>query len=422
MKRFSWEIELQCSQCGAPISLEETDRLLTCSYCHVKLYLWTPSQFCYCLPALKASSEDLIFIPYWRFKGVAYSVIPFDVRHRILDATLLASSHRMLPVTLGIKPQALKLRFASGEIQGRFIKPQLSLQEAVMRIQNQFRALEGSLLSQPPFHREFIGELGSLIFFPVFLRNRAIVDGILGKVIGPEKDLVLNEASSGIPEHWQIKPMSTLCPNCGNALKGGRESILLFCASCQVAWNPSSGRLVASKFEVVPEKRGSSVYLPFWRMRVAVKGITLKSYADLARVANLPKKIHAEWEEQEVYFWIPAFGVHPSLFLRLSKQMTLFQPAEKTEAVLPNAPLYPVTFPEESAAASLRIHLAYLLTKKKDVFPKLHEIAIASVESTLVFIPFTSQGSELVHPKLGIGFQRQTFPYKSTSDTFPEVL
>jgi hypothetical protein len=408
MMRLSWEIELQCSQCGAPISLEETDRLLTCSYCHVKLYLWTPSQFCYCLPALKASSENLIFIPYWRFKGVAYSVIPFEVRNRMLDATLLASSHRMLPATLGIKPQALKLRFASGEIQGTFIKPQMSLQEAVMLIQKQFQVLEGSLLNQPPFHREFIGELGSLVFFPVFVRNGAIVDGILGKVIGPEKDLVLDEAPSGIPEHWQIRPMSTLCPNCGNALKGGRESILLFCTICHVAWNPSSGRLVASKFEVVPGKQDSSVYLPFWRMQVAVKGITLKSYADLARVANLPKMIQSEWEGQEVYFWIPAFRVHPSLFLRLSKQMTLFQPAEKTEAALPNAHLHPVTFSEESAAASLKIHLANLLTKKKDIFPRFHEITIEPVESTLVFIPFTSIGCELVHPQLRIGLHRQT--------------
>jgi DNA-directed RNA polymerase subunit RPC12/RpoP len=408
MNRFSWQIELQCSQCGAPISLEETDRLLTCSYCHVRLYLWTPNQFCYCLPALKASSENLIFIPYWRFKGTAYSIIPYEVRQRALDATLLATAHRMLPATLGIKPQALKLRFASGEVQGTFIKPQMSLQESVMLIQKQFQALEGSLLNQPPFHREFIGELGSLIFFPVFIRNGEIVDGILGKMIGPEIDLFLDEASSGIPEHWQIKPISTLCPNCGNALIGGRESILLFCASCHVAWNPLSGRLVAGKFEVVPEKRDSSVYLPFWRMRVAVKGIILESYADLARVANLPKVVRSEWEGQEVYFWIPAFRVYSSLFLRLSKQMTLFQPAEKTEAILPNAPLHPVTFPEESAAATLKILLAHLLTKKKDLFPKLHEITIGPVESTLVFIPFTSTGCELVHPQLRIGLHRQT--------------
>jgi hypothetical protein len=408
MERLSWEIELQCSQCGAPISLEETDRLLICSYCHVKLYLWTPSQFCYCLPALKAPSENLIFIPYWRFKGVAYSVIPFEVRHRILDATLLADAHRVLPMTLGIRPQALKMRFASREIRGMFIKPQMSLQEAVMRIQNQFEELEEVFLNRPPFHREFIGELGSLIFFPVFERNSAIIDGILGKVIGPPKDLVLDEALSGMPDHWQIKPISTLCPNCGNALQGGRESLLLFCTICHIAWNPLSGRLMASKFKVVQGKQDSPVYLPFWMMRVDVKGITLKSYADLARAANLPKMIQSEWERQEGCFWVPAFRVHPSLFLRLSKQMTLFQPTERMEGVLPNALLHPVTFSEEDAAASLKIHLANLLTKKRDTFPKLHEITIRPVESTLVFIPFTSTGHELVHPQLGIGLQRQT--------------
>ena len=307
MVRSSWEIELQCSQCGAPILLEETDRLLICPYCHVKLFLWTPSQFCYCLPALKAPSENLIFIPYWRFKGVAYSVIPFEVRHRIVDATLLAYSQRVFPATLGIRPQALKIRFASREIQGTFVEPQMSRREATMRIQNQFQGLESGLLGRPPFHREFIGELGSLIFFPVFIRNGRIVDGILGKVLGPKEDLLLDDARSEIHEHWEINPISTLCPNCGNPLQGRRESIVLFCMICHVAWNPSSGRLVASKFEVSVRKGDSSVYLPFWRMRVAVGGIALKSYAELARAANLPKMIRPEWEEQEVYFWVPAF-------------------------------------------------------------------------------------------------------------------
>jgi hypothetical protein len=373
----------------------------------VKLYLWTPKQFCYCLPALKASSESLVFIPYWRFKGVAYSVIPYEVQHRILDTTLLAYSKRLLPATLGIKPQTLKMRFASGEIQGKFIKPQMPLQEAVMRIQNQFQKLEKGLLSLPPFEGEFIGELGSLIFFPVFLRNGEVVDGVLGKVIGAEKDLVLDETLSGVPDHWQIKSLSMLCPNCGNMLQGGRESLLLFCAVCNAAWNPSPGKLVASKFRVIPGKGEPQVFLPFWMMKVAVRGMELRSYADLARAANLPKMIQTEWEEQEVYFWVPGFKVHPSLFLRLSKQMTLFQPAEELEATLPTASLHPVTLSEESATASLKIHLANLLTRKRDTFPKLSEISIESVETTLVFISFTSTGSELVHPQLGIGLQKQ---------------
>jgi hypothetical protein len=143
-------------------------------------------------------------------------------------------------------------------------------------------------------------------------------------------------------------------------------------------------------------------------MRVAVEGIALKSYADLARAANLPRMIRPEWEEQEVYFWVPAFRLHPALFLRLSKQMTLFQPIEKTEAFLPDALLQPVAYSEENAVASLKILLADLLSKRRDYFPRLHEISIEPVESSLVLIPFISTGRELVHPQLGIGLQRQT--------------
>jgi hypothetical protein len=88
--------------------------------------------------------------------------------------------------------------------------------------------------------------------------------------------------------------------------------------------------------------------------------------------------------------------------------MTLFQPVEMMEAVLPETLLHPVTLSEESAVASLKIHLANLLTRKRDYFPKLDEVTIESVETTLVFIPFTPTGSELVHPQLGVGLQRQT--------------
>lgn len=408
MERRSWEIELQCPQCGAPVTLEETDRLLACSYCHVKLYLWTSGPFCTCLPALRASGEALFYIPYWRFRGIAFSAIPYEVRHRMVDATLLAYPHRALPHTLGIRPQAMTLRFVSGEIQGRFIKPRMALGEAVMKIQNQFGDLEGSLLGQTPFQRQFIGELGSLIFFPVFIRNRAIVDGILGRVIGPEKDSMIEEASSGTPDHWQVKPLSTLCPNCGNSLLGSRESLILFCKICHIAWNPSSGALQADPFAVLPGKKDSSVHLPFWRVKPDIKGIVLKSFADLARAANLPKMIRPEWEDQEFYFWIPAFRVHPSLFLRLSRQMTLFQSLEQTEPVLPDTPFHPVTLSDESAAASLKIHLAHLLSKKREVFPKLDEISVRPVKRSLVFVPFNTNGREWIHPRLGIGLQKKT--------------
>ena len=99
-------------------------------------------------------------------------------------------------------------------------------------------------------------------------------------------------------------------------------------------------------------------------------------------------------------------GTSQSLSPFIKKQMTLFQQTEEMETVLPRALLHPVTVSGESVAAGLKIHLANLLTKKRDYFPRLHQITIESVETILVLIPFTSTGSELLHPQLGVGLQR----------------
>ena len=57
------------------------------------------------------------------------------------------------------------------------------------------------------------------------------------------------------------------------------------------------------------------LYLPFWRMKPRVEGIHLVSYADLIRLANLPKVINRAFESAPLYFWSPAFKVSPALSL-----------------------------------------------------------------------------------------------------------
>ena len=37
-----WAVELQCPQCGAPVTLEEADRILACAFCRVRLLLIHP--------------------------------------------------------------------------------------------------------------------------------------------------------------------------------------------------------------------------------------------------------------------------------------------------------------------------------------------------------------------------------------------
>ncbi|MCK7515939.1 MAG: hypothetical protein MZV70_76205 [Desulfobacterales bacterium] len=65
----SFQIEHQCPQCGAPANLEETDRLFACPFCRVKSFLLTRDYFRYVLPAKNPAGKELVYFPYWRFKG-----------------------------------------------------------------------------------------------------------------------------------------------------------------------------------------------------------------------------------------------------------------------------------------------------------------------------------------------------------------
>jgi hypothetical protein len=310
-------------------------------------------------------------------------------------------------MSLGVRPQAMKLHFVSNEIRGTFLKPQISLHEAVLRMQAQFDDLEGMLSERPPYHREFIGELGSLVFSPVFLGSGKLFDAILRKPIGsigPDSFANLDRESPDCPT---VTAIPTLCPNCGNGLRGGRESLVLLCAVCRSGYVPSPSGWTKTGVEVVAAKGDSLIYIPFWRIAVSAEGVKLESYADLARLANLPRVIRPEWERRPVPFWVPAFKAPPPLFLRLAKQMTLFQPGEKTDLSWAERPVQPVTISEKNASACLKVILAALLSKKKERFAKLNDIKIVPVESALVLLPFSLNGSDAVSPEMGISIQKQ---------------
>ena len=71
------------------------------------------------------------------------------------------------------------------------------------------------------------------------------------------------------------------------------------------------------------------MYLPFWRIKAGVSGIDLDSYADLVKIANLPKAMQENWNDVPFYFWAPAFKIRPKVFLRLANNVTLAQPRER---------------------------------------------------------------------------------------------
>jgi hypothetical protein len=255
-------------------------------------------------------------------------------------------------------------------------------------------------LPNPVFQQSHVGDTVSLIYSP-FYKEGKIYDAVLNKALTTVPPDDFDTASiPGGPPNWRTQFIPTLCPGCGWDLEGRRDALVLNCKNCNSIWRPTKNGFKPLKFAMMPTKDENVIYLPFWRIRADVKGITLKSYADLVRVANLPKAIQRKWEDQKFRFWSPAFKVRPRVFIRLGRSITLSQPMEKMLRELPEARIYPVTLPMKDAVESLIINLASFVKPREDLFPLLQDIAIIPKSYLLVYIPFVEHHHEFIQPAL----------------------
>ncbi|MFC1813059.1 hypothetical protein ACFL03_10235 [Thermodesulfobacteriota bacterium] len=382
--------------------MDETDRLFTCEYCRVKSYLVQKDYFRYMLPNAAPEDEKLIFFPYWRFKGMLFSCVSDGIQHRFMDVSYQALESRHFPESVGLRSQALKLKFVTPESPGRFLEPTLSFEEVMHLFMERFR----SSLPKPVFLQSHIGETLSLIYSP-FRIDKKIIDGVLNKPIAANlpDDFDVTLLPGGRPD-WRIQFMPTLCPGCGWDMHGERDALVLNCKNCNSAWQPGKIGFKKLKFGHMPGKDKNMIYLPFWRFSVDVSGIVLDSYADFVRVANLPRAIQDGWHDMGFFFWALGFKVSPQNFISLSRKITLSQPKGKPVNEVPNARLFPVTLPVEEAFESLKINLASFMKPRSTLFPKLDDINITPKNTLLTYIPFNEKHHELVQPDLNIAINK----------------
>ena len=411
-KPVNWEIEHPCPQCGAPVILGETDRLLSCSYCRTRLYLTPRDYFRYYLPPADRFSADAIFVPYWRLKGMVFLCLAEGVRHRIIDVSSRASHHPFLPLSLGLRPQALKLKFVSPEMEAKFINPGTPLEKVIENAGALSDPLDGDDGDSPVHpgsaaHKVFIGETVSLIYSPIFVRAGRAHDAILGKGFARiPKDFPEDLTPAEQQRDWQAKFIPTLCPYCGWDLLGEKESVVLFCKNCHSAWNPSQTGFEKLDVGTIPGGGERAVYLPFWRMNVLMEGAEFESSPDFKRLTDATRvmKEGEKGPNQDFYFWSPAFKVPPQVFLRLALGMTLSHPREEVEGPPPGPSLHPVTLPASEAVETIKLTMAHSATNKRAALPGLNKLRIHLNESLLVFLPFILQGIDFIqiHTKLCI--------------------
>ncbi len=350
------------------------------------------SFFRYVLPHNADEKQEVVFFPYWRFKGMLFFCGPSGITDRFVDVSHQAIVTPYFPLSVGVRSQAMKLRFLSADMPGRFLKPRLPFEEVAANFEKRF----GKSLPKPIVHQAHIGESLSLIYSPFYLKDK-LYDAILDKPVSAKMwdNFNIDDYDGGSPK-WHIRFVSTLCPNCGWDLEGQCNALVLLCKNCNSSWYPVGKKLKQLKFAQIPGKDDNTIYLPFWRIRADISGISLKSYADLVRIANLPKTVQSGWDDVPFRFWIPAFKIRPRLFLRLASHLTVSQPREELIPELPGNRTHPSTLPVKEAIESLAITLADFMKPRKTLMEKFYDIAIDAKSFTLVFVPFSDEHHEFI--------------------------
>lgn len=387
----TFQIDCQCPQCGAPANLEETDRLVACPFCRVRSFLLTRDYFRYVLPAKNPAADELVYFPYWRFRGTLLFSLPAGNDHKFLDVNQCAADVPGMPKTLGLRAQAMKLRFVSPDLTGRFVTPQHSFSET-------FRAFQqraSRTLPKPILYSAHLGESMALLFAPVYARDR-LYDAVLDQ---PLAESAVAPGDNGIKDarpDWRVRFVPALCPDCGWDLEGQRSALVLHCRGCAASWYPSGETLTRLESHCLPEAGTDVHHLPFWLITADISDIALRTYGDLVKAANLPKVVDSALAGREFRFWTPAFKLRAQAFLRMAESLTLTQIQERLTPGLPPERHHPVTLPVEEACESLKVVMAGFLKPRRRVAEMLTRIGVHPTHFRLAYLPFRDDGHDFI--------------------------
>lgn len=403
-----------CPSCGAPVELAEADRLVSCSYCDGLNYLVNSGPLRFILPhevPARLGEENLIYLPYLRFKGHIYTCSGKDLTHDIVDTTQLGYNDAKLPASLGLRPQAMKVRLYGPEQRGQFIK----LTEKVVDVFSKAAQLSDSVTTRTHelYHRSFIGETISFIYLPTYLKSTTLVDGVLNRPLCRRMGRELLNYTTAPTQKWLPRFLPAICPHCGAALQAEKDSLVLSCSNCQTLWQEESGKFVKIDFTVMDGGR-TNTYLPFWRVTPATEGVQLNNFADLLHLTNQPVASGQDDSAKRLSFWVPAFKVRPKHFLRLTKSLTLSQ--GKIAAGEQDVPkkMFPVTLPVQEAGQALKAALADMVLDKKHFMPQLPRLRMTPERYELVYLPFHSLGHDLVQDHTSVAISRKILYFGRT--------
>ncbi|MFH2092662.1 MAG: hypothetical protein ABIJ31_09890 [Pseudomonadota bacterium] len=390
MSNYNFQIELECPQCGAPVVLDETECIIQCNFCRTRHILQSYPYPCYYIEPgqdNKYAKLQVTYIPYWRFKGLEFTLGGPQSNFRIIDHSYLAVDKNGVPPSLGLRSQTQKLKFIKKKITGSFLPPGITRKDILRQIAGKAD------------QKAHIGEILSLIFMPFYQDTDSVYDGLSGEKIDLHpSELLADKQSPAI--HLDFTP--ALCPNCGWDLKGETDSLVLSCNNCMRFWLVHKKKLnnITPLFYGLGPK--TDMLLPFWRFQIESKVLDCSTHAHLITMANLSKVIRKTDETHPLYFYIPAFKINPKLFLRIGRQTTLAQIEPAKTSRLPATDLYPVNLSLEEGFQAVVPLLLDLCTHKEETWNLLKNEKPEAKSFCLIYLSFRAAGNELIQDNLGV--------------------
>lgn len=407
-----WLVEERCPQCGGPVSMHEADRILTCAYCKVRLYVLAGTVPKYCLPVKPAPVGEIVMVPYWRVRAHRYRLHSSGIRAAAADCTALACDAPRLPASLGVRAQAVPLRFASPAGQGRFLPitggSGLVIEHLgrLSRVEQAIAGLDranGDGPAEAAFE-SILATATSLVYTPVRVA-RSVFDAVLNRrITGIDGDAWRRAVEGRDDPPEAVRFLATLCPECGWQLEGGTDTLVMLCVNCGQGWRAGDARLVPAPFDVLPASGWKpDAHLPFWRAEAQIA----PTWADLVRLANLPRVVQPAWEREPLGFWFPAFDASPEQFLRGAQTLTCARPAwdGPGRSPIPIRACRSVTLPESALDEALAVLLGSLGRARRAPDPRGNG-SVRVHSPRLVYVPVGFNGREYVNPELRLTVQR----------------
>lgn len=404
---MSFHIEVECPQCGFSLDLEETDHLVRCSACGVSSYLHAKEPWRFILPH-RVESSRMIYAPYVRFRGSIFVCRGTRIEHVVADLTRSGSSLPHLPVSLGFRPQAMKMRFAAAGNGRFFVRNSLGVAEALTQVE----AYRGVAGEEGFLHRAYIGETVSVIYLPLLVHEGQLVDAVVDNPLGPVSEEDVSGIKAGTDVENAVRVLGSLCPGCGWNLEGERDSVVLFCRNCDTAWEPGVNGFTLVGCTFVPSAGKGISFLPFWQITVSSSSPRIGSFADFIAVTNQPMVPREDWRDMPMNFLVPGFKIRPKNFLSLATAATIsaYTLAEGAAEGIPGR-MHAVTLPRSEAQQSLKVTLASATINRRELFPKLPGLSFSVSKASLLFLPFAKTQHDLVNEQTGIAVNRRVLKY-----------